>query len=161
MSKALIIGTLALLVTVGTFVFVARPLDYMGTSASTCNNCHVMDAVYENWYHAPHEKVTECVDCHLPHDNFVRYWFEKGKTGIHDVVYFAAGLTPELIRAKPETKAIVQGNCIRCHSQTVESIVMSAQPFDRNCWDCHRAVAHGQRGLPLSIHQDSAIYPTE
>ncbi len=161
MNKPLLFGVLALLAAIGVFIYVAKPLEYMGTSAATCNNCHVMDSAYENWYHAPHEKVTECVDCHLPHDNFVHYWLEKGKTGMHDVVYFAAGLTPELIRAKPETQAIIQGNCIRCHRNTVETMLASAQPFDRNCWSCHRSVAHGQRGIPFSTYQDSALYFTK
>jgi len=161
MNKYLSIGILALIVALGTFVFVAEPFSYMGTNASTCNNCHVMDAAYENWYHAPHEKVTECVDCHLPHDNFVNYWFEKGKTGTHDVFYFVTGQTPNLIRAKPETQAIIQGNCIRCHKDTVENIMMGPQAFERHCWDCHRSVAHGQRGISLDSYQDTAIYPVK
>jgi cytochrome c nitrite reductase small subunit len=161
MNKTLAIGLLALVVALGVFVYVADPLSYMGTEASTCANCHVMDAVYENWYHAPHEKVTECVDCHLPHDNVVNYWFQKGMTGMHDVVYFSAGLTPALIRAKPEAQAIIQANCIRCHKETVETIIMGAQPFERKCWDCHRSVAHGQRGISLGTYQDSIIYPVK
>jgi cytochrome c nitrite reductase small subunit len=161
MNKSLLIGFLALVVALGTFVFVAEPLSYMGTEATTCNNCHVMNTAYENWYHAPHEKVTECVDCHLPHDNFINYWFEKGKTGMHDVYYFSTGQTPELIRAKPEAQAIIQENCIRCHQQKVEDILMGPQAFDRKCWDCHRSVAHGQRGLGLSTYQDSIVYPVK
>lgn len=159
MNKYVLIGILALVVALGTFVYVAEPLSYMTTSAATCNNCHVMDAAYENWYHAPHEKATECVDCHLPHDNPLDYWYEKGKTGLHDVLYFSAGLTPPLIRAKPETQAIIQGNCIRCHTDTVADILTGAQPFERHCWDCHRSVAHGARGISLDPYQDSVIYP--
>lgn len=161
MNKFLAIGILALVAALGTFVFVAEPFSYMSTTAATCNNCHVMDAAYENWYHAPHEKVTECVDCHLPHDNVVNYWIEKGKTGMHDVYYFSTGQTPNLIRAKPEAQVIIQANCIRCHKDTVESMIMGAQPFDRHCWECHRSVAHGQRGISLDTYQDSVIYPVK
>jgi cytochrome c nitrite reductase small subunit len=161
MNKFIATGLMVLVIALGTFVVVAEPFAYMGTSAATCNNCHVMDAAYQNWFHAPHEKVTECVDCHLPHDNAINYWFEKGKTGMHDVFYFTAGLTPDLIRAKPETKAIIQDNCIRCHANTVESVGMGAQPYDRNCWDCHRFVAHGERGISLDTYQDSILYPAK
>jgi cytochrome c nitrite reductase small subunit len=94
------------------------------------------------------------VDCHLPHDNVVNYWFEKGRTGMHDVFYFSTGQTPELIRAKPETRAIIQANCIRCHENTVESIVMGAPSFERQCWDCHRSVAHGERGISTTPRQE-------
>jgi len=52
----------------------------------------------------------------------------------------------------------VQGNCIRCHEDAVETIMMGAQPFDRNCWDCHRNVAHGPRGISITPYQDSTLY---
>src|SRR5512147_3226764 len=109
------LASVAAVIALGFFVFVTDAPAYGGKAPETCANCHVMDSQYENWYHAPHEKVTECVDCHLPHDNLVNYWVEKGKTGSHDVFYFVTGQTPELIRAKPETQAIIQGNCVRCH----------------------------------------------
>lgn len=162
MSKLpLAIGILALVVALGTFAYVTNVPSYMGTDSTTCNNCHVMDAAYENWYHAPHEKVTECVDCHLPHDNFIIYYIEKGRTGMHDVYVFSTGKTPELIRAKPVTQKIIQENCIRCHQTTVEDIVMGAQSFDRFCWDCHRSVAHGERGISNVPYHDSVLYPVK
>lgn len=161
MNKYLFLGFLALVISIGAFIFTAEPLSYMSTEASTCNNCHVMETAYENWYHGPHQKVTECVDCHLPHDNLINYWFQKGKTGLHDVFYFSAGLTPELIRAKPEAQEIIQANCIRCHKETVEAIIMGPQAFDRHCWDCHRTVAHGNRGVAIGTYQDSVIYPVK
>jgi cytochrome c nitrite reductase small subunit len=77
---------------------------------------------------------------------------------MHDVYVFTTGQTPVMIRANEETKEWVQGNCIRCHEAAVEGILMGAQPFDRICWDCHRTVAHGQRGISLIPYQDSTIY---
>ena len=161
MNKYLLIGALALVIALGTFVYVSDAFTYMGSNADTCNNCHVMDAAYANWFHAPHQRVTECVDCHLPHDNPVRYWVEKGRTGTHDVFFFVTGQTPAVIRAKPETKEIIQENCIRCHEGTVESIVMGPQAFDRFCWDCHRTAGHGLRGVSLDGYQDSVLYPAQ
>jgi cytochrome c nitrite reductase small subunit len=120
-----------------------------------------MDAAYENWYHASHERWAKCVDCHLPHDNLINYYFEKGKTGFHDVYVFSTGSTPELIRAKADTQKILQTNCIRCHNNTVENIVTGSQPFDRHCWDCHRSVAHGPRGLSEDPYQDASLYPVK
>ena len=63
---------------------------YGGSAPETCANCHVMDSQYENWYHAPHENFTECVDCHLPHENKVVYYLEKGRQGAKDVYDKAA-----------------------------------------------------------------------
>jgi cytochrome c nitrite reductase small subunit len=160
MPKLLLyVAIAAALIALGLFVYVTDAPAYGGTSASTCNNCHVMDAQYENWYHAGHAHVAVCVECHLPHQNVLAYYLAKGKTGLHDVYYFSTGQTPELIRAKPETKQIIQDNCIRCHAAAVDQIMAGPQPFDRNCWDCHRSVAHGAHGISVVPYQDAALYP--
>lgn len=148
-------------VALGLFVYVTGAPAYAGTDPTTCNNCHAMDAQYENWYHAAHHESTTCVECHLPHDNFISYWIAKAKTGVHDVYVFSTGQTPVMIRASAETKQTIQANCIRCHNPTVENIMAGAQPFDRNCWDCHRSVAHGARGISIVPFQDAALYPTK
>ena len=158
---ALIIGISALVVALGVFTYTTNAFAYLGTDPSTCNNCHVMDGQYENWFHGAHERFAECVDCHLPHGNVFSYYFEKGRSGMHDVFIFTTGQAPVMIRATKGSKDIVQENCLRCHNDTVESIVMGAQPFDRYCWDCHRSVAHGQRGISIDPYQDSAIYPNQ
>lgn len=162
MSKyPLIIAIAAAVIALTFFVFVTDAPAYGGSAPETCANCHVMDAQYENWYHAPHEKWTECVDCHLPHDNVVVYYLEKGRQGAKDVYAFTTGNIPVAIRASEQTKGIIQDNCIRCHEAKVESIVMgpAGQPFDRYCWECHRNVAHGPRGASAVPFQDSTLYP--
>jgi cytochrome c nitrite reductase small subunit len=162
MTKSpLIIASSAFIIALGAFVFITGAPAYMGTDAATCNNCHVMDSQYENWYHGGHSNVTECVDCHLPHDNIIHYYIAKAETGMHDVYVFSTGTTPELIRAKANTKTIIQSNCIRCHKSTVDDIMQGPQPFDRHCWDCHRSVSHGQRGISISPYQDSSLYPAK
>jgi cytochrome c nitrite reductase small subunit len=157
----LIIAIAFTLMVVGYFAFVTNAPAYAGSDPETCNNCHAMDSQYENWYHAPHEKWTKCVDCHLPHDNIAIYYMEKGRQGMKDVLAFTMGNIPVAIRASDKTKTIIQENCLRCHNSTVESITMGAQPFDRYCWDCHRTVAHGPRGISLVPYQDSNLYPAK
>jgi cytochrome c nitrite reductase small subunit len=155
------IAIAAAVIALGFFVFVTDAPAYGGSAPETCANCHVMDLQYENWYHAAHEKVTECVDCHLPHDNFVIYYLEKGRQGAKDVFAFTTGNIPIVIRASERSQNIIQQNCIRCHNDTVENILMGAQSFDRQCWDCHRSVAHGARGISEVPYQDSSLYPTK
>lgn len=155
------IAIMAAVIALGFFVYVTDAPAYGGSAPETCANCHAMDSQYENWYHAPHEKVTECVDCHLPHQNMVAYYIEKGRQGAKDVYAFTTGNIPVAIRASDRSKSIIQSNCLRCHEATVDSIVMGAQPFDRYCWDCHRNVAHGARGVSDAPFQDSAIYPVK
>ncbi len=141
------------------FAYVTDAPAYAGTNPSTCNNCHVMDYQYENWYHAGHAEAATCVECHLPHDNVFQYYVAKAQTGIHDVYVFSTGQTPVQIRAKPATDEMIQANCVRCHRDTVENIMSGPQPFDRHCWDCHRSVAHGDRGITLVPFQDTSLYP--
>ena len=143
----------------GFFVYVSDAPAYGGSASETCANCHVMDAQYENWYHAPHEKVTECVDCHLPHENIAAYYLEKARQGAKDVYAFTTGNIPVAIRASQRTKSILQSNCLRCHQATVESVMMGPQPYDRYCWECHRAVSHGTRGASAVPYPDSVLYP--
>jgi cytochrome c nitrite reductase small subunit len=151
-------GILLLVAALGVFAWVTDAPAYLGHEPATCNNCHVMDAQYENWYHAAHERFAVCTDCHLPHQDLVSYYLYKGYSGMRDVVSFTAKVYPVAIRATAQTDAILQANCIRCHTDTVESILAGPQPFDRYCWDCHRAVAHGARGMSLSPYQDSEVY---
>lgn len=152
---------LAAVLAFGVFVYVTDAPSYLGTDPSTCNNCHVMDSQYENWYHSAHARFAVCVECHLPHDNVVHYYLVKAQTGMHDVYAFSTGQIPVMIRAKPETVQIIQANCIRCHTTTVSDIVAGPQPFDRHCWDCHRTVAHGERGISNVPFQDSSLYPVK
>jgi cytochrome c nitrite reductase small subunit len=160
------IGILLLLAALGLFIWVTDAPAYLGHEASTCNNCHVMDAQYENWYHAAHARAAVCTDCHLPHQNFLSYYLYKGYSGMKDVYSFTFKTYPGAIRATAQTKRIVQANCIRCHTDTVENILAYPQPFDyaqgeafdRTCWSCHRSVAHGERGLTLYPLQDTEVY---
>jgi cytochrome c nitrite reductase small subunit len=151
-------GITALLLTLGVFGWATNAPSYIGHEPSTCNNCHVMDAQYEGWFHAAHEKSAACSDCHLPHQNIASYYLYKGYSGIRDVVSFTFKIYPAAIRATAQTDEIIQANCIRCHKDTVENILADPQPLDRYCWGCHRSTAHGQRGLSLAPYQDSEVY---
>jgi cytochrome c nitrite reductase small subunit len=153
-----ILGIIILLAVLGSFAWVTDAPAYLGHEPATCNNCHVMDAQYENWYHAAHAQFAACSDCHLPHQNIASYYLFKGYSGMKDVLSFTFKTYPDAIRATKQTDGIIQANCIRCHAGTVENIVAGAQPFDRTCWSCHRSVAHGERGLSLSPNQDTEVY---
>jgi cytochrome c nitrite reductase small subunit len=159
LSLPLLIALAAFVIALGVFVYVTDAPVYSGSASETCANCHVMNEMYENYYHAAHQPWAECADCHLPHENMIVYYFEKGRQGAHDVYVFTTGQTPEMIRANEHSQEIIQSNCVRCHEETVETIMMGTQAFDRNCWDCHRAVAHGERGMSNSPYQDSTFYP--
>ena len=146
------IGVAALLVVVGVGLYVTDFTAYLGNNPSTCNNCHVMDAVYESWYHGGHKTWANCNDCHTPHDLIPKY-LVKAQSGYHHVTAFMFGNIPDAIRAKDSSRAVVQENCIRCHADTVSTMMEYSMEFDRYCFECHRNVPHGERGISLLPYQ--------
>ena len=157
----LIVGALAALVVLGIGMYVTDFTVYLGNDPTTCNNCHVMDAVYEGWYHAGHQPWATCVDCHTPHNIVLKYLY-KGKSGMNHVFMFSTGQIPEPLRAIPETQKIVQANCVRCHEETVSMVADGVEDpkasGGRYCFECHRTVAHGQRGISILPYQDKGMY---
>lgn len=148
----MLVGLLALILVVGVGLYVTDFTAYLGNNPTTCNNCHVMDAVYESWFHGGHASWATCSDCHTPHAFFPKYYV-KAKSGYHHVTAFSFKEIPAAIRALEESREIVQENCIRCHEDTVDAMLDSAMSTDRYCFDCHRTVAHGDRGLSLLPYQ--------
>jgi cytochrome c nitrite reductase small subunit len=140
------ISLAALVVVLGVGAWATNFTAYLGSNPNTCNNCHVMDAVYEGWYHSAHRPFATCVDCHTPHALIPKY-IVKAESGMNHVFHFTFGLIPEPLRAKPATDEMIQANCVRCHSQTVSMIADGQPGAGRYCFECHRTVAHGERGI--------------
>jgi cytochrome c nitrite reductase small subunit len=163
MKIVLIVGLAALLVVAGVGMWATDFTVYLGNDPTTCNNCHVMDGVYEGWYHASHQSWATCVDCHTPHNIVLKYLY-KAKSGMNHVTRFTLDSIPNPLRAAEDTQRIVQANCLRCHAETVSEIadgVMDPEKTgDRYCFECHRSIAHGQRGITILPYQDKGLYET-
>lgn len=134
------------------FVFyVSKTVTYLGDHPETCINCHVMDPQYANWTHNSHYRVTNCNDCHVPHNNIFSKYFFKATDGLNHAVMFTLRLEPQVIIMEEETRSMIQQNCIRCHTKNVgmdyvSSIVPSFHNYleARYCLDCHRETPHGR-----------------
>lgn len=157
MKIPLIVGLVALVIFLAVGMSVTNFTAYLGNDPTTCNNCHVMDAVYEGWFHAGHQQWTTCIDCHTPHALIPKY-LEKARGGIFHVSAFTFGHIPDAIRAKAASRKIVQENCIRCHEETVSGIADGSMDSERYCFECHRSVFHGERGISLLPLQDKGMY---
>jgi cytochrome c nitrite reductase small subunit len=153
----IIVGIVMLVIVVGLGMNATNFTAYLGNDPTTCNNCHVMDYVYEGWYHSSHSQWTTCNDCHTPHELVPKY-IVKAYSGFNHVTHFVTGNIPVPIRAKPATKTIIQNNCIRCHSSAVDMINDGKTDSGRLCFDCHRTVSHGERGISIYPEQDIAPY---
>jgi len=153
---ALIIGILALFAVLSVGLYVTDFTAYLGNNPSTCNNCHVMDYVYEGWYHNSHSRWTTCNDCHTPHALIPKY-LVKAQSGYHHVSAFLLGDIPFAIRAKDASRRTVQENCIRCHEDTIDNLDWqmgyTTHDEERYCFECHRSVAHGERGISILPYQ--------
>lgn len=158
MKYAILIAIVALIVVVIVGMYATDFTAYLGNSPTTCNNCHVMDAAFEGWYHAGHKNWAVCNDCHTPHALIPKYYV-KALSGYHHVTAFVLGDIPDAIRAKEESRKVIQENCIRCHADTVQNINISASAYpsapERYCFQCHRSVAHGNRGISILPYKDS------
>ena len=149
----LLISVVCVLAAAGVGMYVTDFTAYLGNDPTTCNNCHVMDAAYEGWYHAPHSKWAACNDCHTPHD-FIPKYLVKAENGFRHVSAFTLGHIPDAIRAKESSQRVIQENCLRCHASTVENVADGQMDAERPCWDCHRDVAHGPRGISILPYQE-------
>ncbi len=148
MKAPIFISLAAILVVIGVGMRVTNFTAYLGNDSTACNNCHVMGTVYEGWYHSRHQAVATCNDCHTPHALIPKY-IVKARSGFNHVSAFATGHIPDAIRAKESTRAIVQENCLRCHSETVSQVADGQPDAGRYCVDCHRTAPHGARGNSL------------
>ncbi len=136
----------------GFFVFyISNAASYLSDQPETCINCHVMNPQYATWFHSSHRERATCNDCHVPHDNAVEKYYFKAQDGMRHATMFTLRKEPQVIQIKEAGKAVVQENCLRCHSAVVTDTDMLAKTesfhqfrTDRQCWDCHREVPHGR-----------------
>jgi len=131
-------------------VYISKAHSYLSDDPKTCVNCHIMAPQYATWSHSAHREVTNCNDCHVPHDNVFNKYYFKAKDGMRHATIFTLRREPQVIFIKEEGKHVVQQNCIRCHSNLLASKDVS--PYtdhyhsvrsERQCWSCHREVPHG------------------
>lgn len=138
---------------------ISNAASYMSDDPAACINCHIMVPQYATWQHSSHARVAHCNDCHVPHTSLAAKYYFKAKDGTRHSVLFTLRREPQVIRAIPESREVIQGNCVRCHSGVVEEAVTPLHSdFERSCIDCHREVPHG-REHSLSSTPNAAVAP--
>ena len=110
-----------------------------------CSMCHVMEQAAITHSNSPHADLA-CNECHAPHNIVVKLPF-KAKEGLRDFIDNIRGIDAPL-RAGVETREVINNNCISCHRNTVQSVMMAKD----YCFDCHRSVAH-QKKTPVSFRE--------
>jgi cytochrome c nitrite reductase small subunit len=149
---------------IGAFTFrYAEGLSYLSTDPKACVNCHIMQPQFEGWQKSSHHAVAVCVDCHLPHDFFAKY-FAKAENGFRHGEKFTTQNFREPIVVQAAGSAILQANCVGCHAALIEELAPGAHggPNSVPCVHCHASVGHGQRaalGGPLRADETTVGTP--
>ena len=133
-------------------VYVSKVWSYLSENPQACVNCHIMAPQYATWNHSSHRETATCNDCHVPHDNFARKYYFKGKDGLNHATLFTLRAERQVIFIGDEGKKVVKENCIRCHTNLFDQSKLISQTkgnflvhnTDRECWECHRDVPHGR-----------------
>ena len=135
----------------------AKGTSYLSSASESCNNCHIMNEVYNDYLAGPHSKKVAgepratCIDCHLPH-SFVDKWIAKARSGLSHAYAFTFKLDelPTNLSANERSKATVQENCIACHGEFAATAVNATANKHAGqslkCVTCHEGVGH-KRGF--------------
>lgn len=124
---------------------VSRVTSYLSDNPEGCINCHVMQPQYASWQRSSHANVATCNDCHVPHQTVLHAYAFKARDGLYHSTIFTLGLEPQVIEMSSGAVPVVEGNCRRCHEQTIEEVdVHEFDTDDIRCWNCHREVPHGR-----------------
>jgi len=148
-------------------IYVGNATSYLTDDPKACMNCHVMAPQYATWERSSHARVTVCNDCHVPHSNPVSKYLFKAMDGTRHSFMFTFRMEPQVIRIHEAGTAVVQENCIRCHSNRVQNVKekfvtleMKEHGGGKLCWECHRETPHGRVSSLASVPFARAPIPS-
>jgi cytochrome c nitrite reductase small subunit len=150
--KSVVVVLMGIFFGLAAYVFyISKAPSYLSDNPETCINCHVMNPQFATWAHSSHRRITNCNDCHVPHNNVFSKYLFKAEDGLRHATIFTLRNEPQVIFIREAGKKAVQANCIRCHEQSVGmAFVKPVQPRfhnylpERQCLDCHRETPHGR-----------------
>jgi cytochrome c nitrite reductase small subunit len=123
---------------IGGYAFAyAKGTSYLGDDPATCANCHVMTGQYDGWQKSSHHGAATCNDCHTPAG--AAKYVTKASNGYHHSMAFTLGGFPDVIRARPASRAVIEAQCRRCHADLVASMTAGGEV---SCLRCHDSVGH-------------------
>lgn len=149
-------------------IYMSKAYSYLSDKPEVCINCHVMAPYYATWSHGSHARVTNCNDCHVPHNNIFNKYKFKAMDGLRHSYVFTMRNEPQVMQAIAESREVIYQNCVRCHAQLNQEFVHTghltpheiATESDRACWDCHREVPHGGKNSLSATPTAVVPFPT-
>lgn len=123
-------------------------------SPEFCGSCHAMKEARASFELSSHS-TEDCVECHLPHDNVLIYYVEKGRTGMVDTYHQVMRDYPAHIKLSESGRETVNANCLRCHESVMENVHADLKNVKldsgADCLKCHGRIAHGSTHLEGGI----------
>ncbi|MDE2217614.1 MAG: NapC/NirT family cytochrome c [Planctomycetota bacterium] len=153
-----LVGFFTIIVLVVFFVTITKVYHYSEKS-EFCASCHEMKIHYDSFKASKHhnEHVENCHACHVG-PGLKGYAHAKLSDGTHDSLMhsFQAYTDGAFIEIAEDSLKILNGNCVRCHSQGftkdkahIEFVLKGnkhgthgAIPEKLECTDCHLGVVH-------------------
>ncbi|MEW5797645.1 MAG: cytochrome c nitrite reductase small subunit [Bacteroidota bacterium] len=149
-------------------LYVGNATSYLSDDPKACMNCHVMAPQYATWERSSHARVTVCNDCHVPHNNVFNKFLFKAMDGTRHSFMFTFRMEPQVIRIHDAGTAVVQQNCIRCHSSLTQNVKEKFVTLDlrdhgegKLCWECHRETPHGRVNSLASVPYARVPIPSD
>lgn len=149
-------------------LYVGNATSYLSDDPRACMNCHVMAPQYATWERSSHARVAVCNDCHVPHNNVFNKFLFKAMDGTRHSYMFTLRLEPQVIHIHDAGTAVVQQNCIRCHSHLSQNVKEKLVTLDlrdhgegKLCWECHRETPHGRVNSLSSVPYARVPIPSD
>lgn len=141
-----------------------------------CVICHEMDPMviaYKDDIHGGNGKLgasAKCVDCHLPHDNIMKYIFTKAKNGVVEGAIHVFG-DPSKIdwmeKRNHREQFVFDNGCLECHGNILDATSISEQAQKMHehyksllntsqeirCVSCHVDAGHKNMRSVLNYYQ--------
>jgi cytochrome c nitrite reductase small subunit len=137
--NALKVALVVLVATAALMTFVGAGYAYSSSSGFCGTFCHSMAASNETWLASNHKQIS-CSECHLPQDGLVKQMVYKAQSGLNDIYVETFRSYPADITISAKSKAVLQDNCLRCHTSRLENTLLANGKED--CTRCHRNLVH-------------------
>jgi cytochrome c nitrite reductase small subunit len=105
-----------------------------------CGSCHVMFEPVRTQQASMHAELA-CNDCHTPLATVPQMIF-KAQSGAKDFYLNTLGKVSDVTLVSAKTKAVVNANCVHCHTMTINNVAENVTAAKQYCTDCHRSVPH-------------------
>lgn len=137
-----------------------------------CSSCHEwMDPMVKTYSQDKHGGTNKhglkarCVDCHLPHDTYIGYVFQKSINGVREITHMIFNDAHKMdweANRKNREKFVYDSGCLSCHenildinstNQNINDMHAKYSEFKNtqniSCVSCHKTVGHKNLGKIL------------